>query len=64
MKRMKLMVVVMGLTILALAAQAQWEPATRLTWNAGESWAPDIAAFGSDNFHVVWYDDTPGRYFP
>jgi len=40
---------------------ATWVPAERLTWNSGNSWAPDIAVFGSDNIHVVWYDDTPGN---
>jgi len=39
-----------------------WAMAQRLTWNSGESWSPNIAMFGSDNIHVVWYDTTPGNY--
>ena len=38
-----------------------WTAGKRLTWNAGWSYAPDIAVDPSGNPHVVWYDDTPGN---
>jgi hypothetical protein len=37
-----------------------WEPLKRLTWMAGNSQCPDIAADSSGNLHLVWYDDTLG----
>jgi len=37
-------------------------PDRRLTWTAGFSENPDIAAQGSNQLHVVWQDDTPGNY--
>jgi hypothetical protein len=39
-----------------------WTAAQRLTWNSGDSRSAEIAAFGSDNYHVLWADDTPGDY--
>jgi len=39
---------------------AIWQ-SKRLTFNAGASWASDIALDGS-NIYVVWSDDTPGNY--
>lgn len=41
---------------------ATWTTAERLCWNTGTSQDPDIAAFGSGNYHVVWSDSTPGNY--
>ncbi len=41
---------------------ATWTPAERLSWNSGDSRSAGVAAFGSDNYHVVWADDTPGNY--
>jgi len=38
-----------------------WQPAKRLTWNAGYSWSPAIATDSSGNIHVVWVDSTPGN---
>jgi BNR repeat-like domain len=38
-----------------------WTASQRLTWNAGESRWPDIAADPDGNLHVVWFDDTPGN---
>jgi len=40
---------------------AAWTTGKRLTWNAGLSYAPDIAVDLSGNPHVVWYDNTPGN---
>jgi hypothetical protein len=39
-----------------------WASAQRLTWNAGDSGGPDIAADPSGNVHVAWQDKTPGNY--
>jgi hypothetical protein len=39
----------------------KWGGVKRLTWNSGESFAPEIAVDSSNNIHVVWYDFTPGN---
>jgi hypothetical protein len=39
-----------------------WTPNKRLTWNLGDSEAPEIAVAPSGNLHVVWGDSTPGNY--
>ena len=59
MKRTALLTAVLGVVLLAQAAQAQWTTAKRLTWNSGRSDEPDIAVDPSGNIHVVWDDDTP-----
>jgi len=41
---------------------ATWSVLTRLTWNAGESWSPTIAADSSGGIHIAWQDFTPGNY--
>ena len=52
-----------GLTILALVsflsaqAQAQWTPAKRLSWTAGFSGLPRIAADTSGDLYVVWEEN-------
>ena len=61
MKRTGLMMVAFGLFLFAQAAQADWTPAKRLTWNSGDSRLPAIAVDSSGNLHVVWQDDTPGN---
>ena len=38
-----------------------WSGPTRLTWNAGGSYYPAIAADPCGGIHVVWHDDTPGN---
>jgi len=38
-----------------------WTMSTRLTWNSGTSWYPDIIADYFGNPHVVWADTTPGQ---
>jgi hypothetical protein len=40
---------------------ASWSAVTRLTWNAGGSWTPFIAADSLSCIHVVWDDDAPGN---
>jgi hypothetical protein len=37
-------------------------PDRRLTWTAGFSENPAVAAQGSNKLHMVWQDDTPGNY--
>jgi hypothetical protein len=59
MKRILLIIAILGLFIFAQVAQAEWTPAKRLTWNAGDSEAPSIAKDSDDTIHVVWSDDTP-----
>ena len=62
MNRTKLMTLVFGIVFLAVgAAQAQWTPAMRLTWTAGNSWYPAIAVDSSGRIHVAWRDYTPGN---
>jgi predicted neuraminidase len=41
---------------------ATWTPSQRLTWTSGTSYVPKIAVDPSGNVHVVWFDDTPGKY--
>jgi hypothetical protein len=50
-----------GLLCLTPAAIADWNPAQRLTWTTGYSYAPAIATGSSNAVHVVWHDDTPGN---
>jgi len=38
-----------------------WGPIQRLTWNAGASLTPVVAADEGNNVHIAWYDDTPGN---
>jgi len=51
-----------GLLFFTQIALADWTPAKRLTWTAGDSAWPAIAVDLTNNIHVVWYDDTPGNY--
>jgi len=39
---------------------ATWSTTQRLTWTAGDSLVPKIAADSTGGIHVVWQDDTPG----
>jgi hypothetical protein len=39
-----------------------WTAAQRLTLTPGDSLSPAVAAGGSGDLHLVWYDDTPGNY--
>ena len=61
MKRTVLMLAALGVFLFAQAAQADWAPAKRLTWNSGQSKNPAIAADTASNIYVVWQDDTPGN---
>ena len=38
-----------------------WSAPKRLTWNAGKSYLPSLAARNSV-IHVTWHDDTPGNF--
>jgi hypothetical protein len=62
MKRAGSMIMGAGLRFSGLAAQADWTPAKRLTWTAGNSGSPDLAVDFPDHLHVIWYDGTPGNY--
>ena len=62
MKRVGLALLVLGFSLFAPAARADWTPNKRLTWNSVASNHPAIAVDSSGNLHVVWYDDTPGNY--
>jgi len=61
MKRMVLMILALGLSFSAQTAQADWTPTKRLTWTAGDSGTPAIAADSFGYLHVVWPDRTPGK---
>jgi hypothetical protein len=61
MKRTELMMLVLGLLLFAQVAQADWTPAKRLTWNAGDSRNPAVAVDSTGGLHVVWQDETPGK---
>jgi hypothetical protein len=38
-----------------------WDSTKRLTWNAGDSYAPEIAVDSNNGIHLGWYDFTPGN---
>jgi len=61
MKRTELMMLVLGLLLFTQVAQADWTPAKRLTWNAGDSEHPAIAVDLTGGLHVVWEDKTSGK---
>jgi len=60
MKRIGLMLLAMGLFLFVQLAEADWTPAKRLTWNAGDSEIPAIVVDSAGGLHVVWRDRTPG----
>jgi len=39
-----------------------WSAAQGLAWNAGISSYPSMAIYPSDNIHVVWQNNAPGKY--
>ncbi len=61
MKRVGWMILTIGSALLVQAAQADWTPTKRLTWNAGSSENPAIAVDPFGNPHIVWKDGTPGN---
>jgi len=61
MKRMGLMMMVLGLFLFSQAAQADWGPVKRLTFNAGWSIGPRAAVDIWGTLHLVWQDQTPGQ---
>ena len=58
MRRTHLMGAAAALFLFSQAAQAQWTPPKRLTWNPGNSSFPDIAVDSWGTIHAVWLDDT------
>ena len=40
---------------------ASWFPRTKLTWNSGLSWGPDIETDSNNFIHLTWIDNTPGN---
>jgi hypothetical protein len=40
---------------------ATWAKSQRLTWTSGDSWWPAAALETSADWHLVWYDNTPGN---
>lgn len=61
MKRIGPVLLTIGLFLFAQAAQADWGPTKRLTWNSGDSQYPIIAVDFLGGLHVVWQDSTPGN---
>ena len=53
-------ILAMGLFFLASAAQADWQPAKRLTWTSGNCFFPRIAADSSGHLHLVWFTGESG----
>ena len=62
MRRLGLVILVLGLWFSTQTAQAEWTTAKRITWTSGYSLAPAIAIDPGHTLHVVWYDNTPGNY--
>ena len=60
MKRIVLIVVVLGLFVFGRMASAEWTPIKRLTWNTGNSEYPAIAVDSLGYVHVAWQDDRSG----
>jgi len=56
MKRTIWVFAVSGVFLFAVAAQAQWTPAKRISWTAGASYYGKIAVDSFGTLHVVWYD--------
>jgi predicted neuraminidase len=61
MKRIGTIILAMGLFLLAPLARADWTAVKRLTWTAGGSSVPSIAADSSGHIHLVWSDFTGGQ---
>jgi BNR repeat-like domain len=62
MKRMGILIVISGLCLFCQFAQADWTPAKRLTWTAGDSFYPAIAAGPSGRVHLVWQESVSGNF--
>jgi hypothetical protein len=39
-----------------------WYGTKRLTWNALETWRPEVVIDPSNHVHIVWQDETSGNY--
>jgi hypothetical protein len=61
MKRMKIMIFVLGIVLSAQTARADWGATRRLTWTADASDTPAVAVGSTGSVHVAWTDYTPGN---
>jgi BNR repeat-containing family member len=61
-RRMGIIIGVLGLFIFIQPAQADWTTAKRLTWTSGDSAYPAMAVDSANAVHVVWEDDTNDNY--
>jgi hypothetical protein len=62
MKRMQLIIAVLGLFLFVQTAEADWTPTKRLTWNSGLSRNPKVVVDIWGTLHMVWEDNTPAYY--
>jgi len=60
-KQLKLITAAIGLMVFSQAAQADWGPTKRLTWNSGDTWTLALDVDSSKCYHLVWRDTTPGN---
>jgi len=60
-RAVRIIIVVFVSFLLARAARADWTPAKRLSWTAGNSNSPVLAVDSGDGVHVVWHDNTAGN---
>jgi hypothetical protein len=61
MRRMKLIVSAIEMSLIVQLAQADGQPAKRITWTSGGAYRPKIAVDSSGNLHVVWYASLSGE---
>ena len=62
MKRFMMLSLAMFLTFISQLAQADWSSTQRLTWTAGDSFYPAIAAGPSGQLHLVWQESINGNF--
>jgi hypothetical protein len=62
MKQMRLAILPVLLFFFIPPAEAQWEPAKRLTWTTGSSSFPRIAVDSTGYLHLVWREETSGYF--
>ncbi len=58
MRRMKTMILAIGILAFVQVGQADWTPAKRLTWTTARSLLPRIAADSFGFLHIVWIEWT------
>jgi len=61
MKRMGLILAILGIFLFAQLALADWASAKRITWTSGWSGYPSLATDPGGVVHLVWNDNTPGH---